>query len=97
MGFNSRNCKTTLYTESDVEKARYLQNKFDNVDTIAQDSCFHLGYMGKAEERDENDKPIIEVEKEYHTTLILKLMVEYMVKIMAEVTTILVMLIFVMN
>ena len=43
------------YTDSDVEKARYLQNKFDNVDTIASDSCFHLGYMGKAEERDEND------------------------------------------
>ena len=47
------------YTESDVEKARYLQNKFDNVNTIAPDSCFHLGYMGKAEDRDDNDKPII--------------------------------------
>jgi hypothetical protein len=46
------------YTDSDVEKARYLQNKFDNVDTIASDSCFHLGYMGQAEERDEHDKPI---------------------------------------
>ena len=45
------------YTESDVEKARYLQNKFDNVNTIAPDSCFHFGYMGHAEERDENDKP----------------------------------------
>ena len=43
------------YTEDDVKKARYLQNKFENVDTIASDSCFHLGYMGKAEERDEND------------------------------------------
>jgi len=46
------------YTEDDVAKARYLQNKFDNVNTIAADSCFHFGYMGKAEERDENDKPI---------------------------------------
>ena len=46
------------YTESDVEKARYLQNKFENVDTIASDSCFHLGYMGKAEDRDDNDLPI---------------------------------------
>ena len=45
------------YTESDVEKAKYLQDKFDNVDTIASDSCFHLGYMGQAEERDEHDKP----------------------------------------
>ena len=43
------------YTNDDVKKARYLQNKFDNVDTIASDSCFHLGYMGKAEERDDND------------------------------------------
>ena len=43
------------YTDDDVKKARYLQNKFDNVDTIASDSCFHLGYMGKAEERDDDD------------------------------------------
>ena len=43
------------YTEDDVAKARYLQNKFDNVDTIASDSCFHLGYMGKVEERDDDD------------------------------------------
>ena len=35
------------YTESDVEKAYYLQNKFENVDTIAKDSCFHFGYMAK--------------------------------------------------
>ena len=46
------------YTEDDVAKARYLQNKFDNVNTIAPDSCFHFGYMGQKEERDENDKPI---------------------------------------
>jgi len=45
------------YTESDVEKARYLQNKFENVNTVASDSCFHLGYNGQAEERDEHDKP----------------------------------------
>ena len=45
------------YTESDVAKARYLQNKFDNVNTVSPDSCFHFGYMGQAEERDENDVP----------------------------------------
>ena len=45
------------YTEKDVAMARYLQNKFDNVDTISPDSCFHFGYMGQAEERDDNDKP----------------------------------------
>ena len=33
------------YTDDDVVKARYLQNKFDNVDTIASDSCFHLGLV----------------------------------------------------
>ena len=47
------------YTPEDVEKAWYLQNKFENVNTIAKDSCFHFGYMGKVEERDQNDKPII--------------------------------------
>jgi len=47
------------YTPSDVEKAWYLQNKFQNVNTIAKDSCFHFGYQGQVEERDENDKPIM--------------------------------------
>ena len=31
------------YTDEDVEKARYLQDKFENVSTIAKDSCFHFG------------------------------------------------------
>jgi len=35
------------YTHDDVAKARYLQDKFPNVDTIAKDSCFHFGYMNK--------------------------------------------------
>jgi len=35
------------YTNDDVAKARYLQDKFPNVDTIAKDSCFHFGYMNK--------------------------------------------------
>jgi len=47
------------YTHEDVEKAWYLQNKFENVDTIAKDSCFHFGYHGQEEDRDENDKPIM--------------------------------------
>jgi len=37
------------YTNDDVAKARYLQDKFPNVDTIAKDSCFHFGYMAKKE------------------------------------------------
>ena len=40
------------YTDEDVEKAYYLQNKFENVSTIAKDSCFHFHYEGMKEERD---------------------------------------------
>ena len=47
------------YTPEDVEKAWYLQNKFENVDTIAKDSCFHFGYMCKVEDRDENDNVVM--------------------------------------
>jgi len=36
-----------LYTDDDVKKAYYLQDKFPNVNTIAKDSCFHFGYMNK--------------------------------------------------
>ena len=48
------------YTPEDVKMAYHLQNKFDNVNTIAKDSCFHFGYMGEQESRDRNDKPIME-------------------------------------
>jgi len=44
------------YTPEDIKMAYHLQNKFENVDTIAKDSCFHFGYHGQAESRDENDK-----------------------------------------
>jgi len=42
------------YTESDVAKAYYLQNKFENVDTIAKDSCFHVGYYPQKDVEDKN-------------------------------------------
>ena len=48
------------YTPEDIKMAYHLQNKFDNVNTIAKDSCFHFGYQGQVETRDENDKPIME-------------------------------------
>jgi hypothetical protein len=35
-----------------VAKAQYLQDKFENVSTIAKDSCFHFHYMGEKETRD---------------------------------------------
>jgi len=47
------------YTPEDIKMAYHLQNKFENVDTIAKDSCFHFGYQGQVEDRDDNDKPII--------------------------------------
>jgi len=48
------------YTDDDVEKAWYLQNKFENVNTIAKDSCFHFHYMGEVESRDYDNNPIME-------------------------------------
>ncbi len=47
------------YTEDDVEKAWYLQNKFENVNTIAKDSCFHFHYVGMKEDRDYDNNPIM--------------------------------------
>jgi len=52
------------YTDEDVKMAYHLQNKFENVDTIAKDSCFHFGYYpqkdveDKNQEDDEKDKYI---------------------------------------
>ena len=48
------------YTEDDVEKAYYLQNKFENVSTIAKDSCFHFHYLGKKEKTDYNNNVVVE-------------------------------------
>ena len=41
------------YTPEDIKMAYHLQNKFDNVNTIAKDSCFHFGYMQKKEGEEE--------------------------------------------
>ena len=51
-------CVTRQYPKEDVDMAHYLQDKYENVNTIAKDSCFHFGYMGKPEEADEDDKYI---------------------------------------
>ena len=32
------------YPQSDVDMAWHLQNKYENVNTIAPDSCFHVAY-----------------------------------------------------
>ena len=47
------------YTDDDVKMAYHLQNKFENVDTIAKDSCFHFHYMGTKEERDYDNNPVV--------------------------------------
>ena len=47
------------YTDEDVKMAYHLQNKFENVDTIAKDSCFHFHYMGMKEDRDYDNNPIM--------------------------------------
>ena len=48
------------YLPEDIVKARYLQDKFENVDTIQSDSCFHFHYMGMAETRDYDNNPKME-------------------------------------
>jgi len=38
------------YPQKDVDMANYLQSKYENVNTIAPDSCFHVAYQGQHEE-----------------------------------------------
>ena len=50
------------YTDEDVKMAYHLQNKFDNVNTIAKDSCFHFAYdaqKGDGNLEDNEDKGIV--------------------------------------
>jgi len=54
----AQECVSRQYPKADVDMAHYLQDKYENVNTIAKDSCFHFGYMGKPEEKDEEDKYI---------------------------------------
>ena len=51
-------CVERQYPKEDVQMAHYLQDKYPNVNTIAKDSCFHFGYMGKPEEKDKEDQYI---------------------------------------
>ena len=47
------------YTPEDVKMAYHLQNKFENVSTIAKDSCFHFHYLGMKEDRDYDNNPVM--------------------------------------
>ena len=40
--------------------AYHLQDKFENVSTIAKDSCFHFHYMGEVASRDYDNNPTVE-------------------------------------
>jgi hypothetical protein len=51
------------YTPEDIVKAKYLQDKFENVDTIQPDSCFHFHYMGEVEARDYDNNSKMEVQQ----------------------------------
>ena len=44
-------CVTRQYPKEDVDMAHYLQDKYENVNTIAKDSCFHFGYMAQKEDK----------------------------------------------
>ena len=46
-------CVSRQYPKKDVDMAHYLQNKYENVNTIAKDSCFHFGYMQKKEAKED--------------------------------------------
>ena len=48
------------YTPEDVKMAYHLENKFENVNTIAKDSCFHFHYLGEKETRDYDNNLKIE-------------------------------------
>ena len=52
----AKQCVTRQYPKKDVDMAHYLQDKYPNVNTIAKDSCFHFGYMKKADATDEDDR-----------------------------------------
>ena len=47
------------YTPEDVRMAYHLQNKFENVSTIAKDSCFHFHYLGMKEDRDYDNNVVM--------------------------------------
>ena len=42
------------YPQEDVDMAWHLQKKYENVNTIAPDSCFHVAYMGTRTEDEVN-------------------------------------------
>jgi hypothetical protein len=66
--------KVHLFQEDTQEKRKYddlkgqqIDIKFENVSTIAKDSCFHFHYLGQAEEKDyDNNVRMVEKPIEKH-------------------------------
>jgi len=52
----AKQCVERQYPKDDVKLAHYLQDKYPNVNTIAKDSCFHFGYMKKADATNRDEK-----------------------------------------
>ena len=76
------------YTDEDVEKAWYLQNKFENVNTIAKDSCFHFHYLGTKEDRDYDNNPITKeatIEKHFDFKLNGSLLILIIITLVIEI------------
>jgi len=49
----AKECVSRQYPKADVDMAQYLQDKYENVNTIAKDSCFHFGYMSEKEDNEQ--------------------------------------------
>ena len=45
---------STVYPKEDVEKAKYLSDKFENIDIYRKDSCFNFSFTAEVEERSYN-------------------------------------------
>ena len=49
------------YPQKDVDMANYLQSKYENVNTIAPDSCFHVAYEGvRTEDKVDYNNRVVE-------------------------------------
>ncbi len=47
----ARQIVSRVYPKEDVEKAKYLSNKFENIDIYRKDSCFNFSFTAEVEER----------------------------------------------
>ena len=60
----AQECVSRQYPKKDVDMAHYLQDKYENVNTIAKDSCFHFGYMAKKDETLSEDMRVQNIDED---------------------------------